>query len=92
MYKHVNKDDVIVGRKKIEEVDRYVFLGQMVTKDHDQVQEMKKRIDVERILQAGQCPQSSINLLYSTYSQINIPLFLKSPLKVMSMHSSLVIS
>ena len=42
--KHVNKDDVIVDGKKIEEVDRYVYLGQMVTKDHDQVQEMKRRI------------------------------------------------
>ena len=30
--KHVNKDDVIVDGKKIEEVDSYVYLGQMVTK------------------------------------------------------------
>ena len=44
--KHVNKDDAaIVDGKKIEEVDRYVYLGQMVTKDHDQVQEMKRRIE-----------------------------------------------
>ena len=42
--KNVNKDDVIVNGKKIEEVDRYVYLGQMVTKDHDQIQEMKRRI------------------------------------------------
>ena len=42
--KHVNKDDVIVDGKKIEEVDRYVYLRQMVTKDHDQTQEMKRRI------------------------------------------------
>ena len=42
--KHVNKDDVIVDGKKIEEVDRYVYLGQMVTKDHDQIEEMKRRI------------------------------------------------
>ena len=43
--KHVNKQDVIVDDgKKIEKVDRYVYLGQMVTKDHDQVQEMKRRI------------------------------------------------
>ena len=42
--KHVNKDDVIVDRKKIEEIDRYVYFGQMVTKGQDQVQEMKKRI------------------------------------------------
>ena len=39
--KHVNKDDVIVDGKKIEEVDGFVSLEQMVTKDHDQVQEMK---------------------------------------------------
>ena len=38
------KDDVIVDGKKIEEVDSYVYLGQMVTKDHDQIQEMKRRI------------------------------------------------
>ena len=38
--KHVNKDDVIIDGKKIEEVDSYVCLGEMVTKDHDQVQEM----------------------------------------------------
>ena len=42
--KHVNKDDVIVDGKKIEEVDKYVYLGKMVTKDHDKVQEMKRRI------------------------------------------------
>ena len=42
--KHVNKDDVIVDGKKIEEVDSYVYLGKMVTKDHDQVQEMIRRI------------------------------------------------
>ena len=42
--KHVNKDDVIVDGWKIEEVDSYVYLGQMVTKDHDQIQEMKRRI------------------------------------------------
>ena len=40
--KHVTKDDVIVDGKKIEEVDKYVYLGQMVTKDQDQVKEMKK--------------------------------------------------
>ena len=42
--KHVNKDDVIVDGKKIEEVDSYVYLGQMVTMGHGQVQEMKRRI------------------------------------------------
>ena len=40
--KHVNKGDVIVDGKKIEEID--VYLGQTVTKDHHQVQEMKRRI------------------------------------------------
>ena len=42
--KHVSKDDVIVDGKKIEEVDRYANLGKIVTKNHDQVQEMKRRI------------------------------------------------
>ena len=42
--KHVNKDDVIVNEKKIEEVDKYVYLGQMMTKDQDQVEEIKWRI------------------------------------------------
>ena len=45
--KHVNKNDGIVHGMKIEEVDRYVYLGQMVTKDHDQVQEVKRRIGQE---------------------------------------------
>ena len=40
--KHVNKDDVIVDGKKIEEVERYVYLRQMVTKDHDQVARNEK--------------------------------------------------
>ena len=42
--KHVDKDDVIVDGKKIDEVDSYVYLGQMVTKDDDQMQEMIRRI------------------------------------------------
>ena len=33
---------MIVDGKKIEEVVRYAYLGKMVTKDHGQVQEMKK--------------------------------------------------
>ena len=41
--KHVNKDDVIIDGRKIEEVDRYVYLRQPVVKDHDQVQQMKRR-------------------------------------------------
>ena len=39
------RDDVIVNGKKIKEVDRCVYLGQMVTKDHDQVQEIKRRME-----------------------------------------------
>ena len=35
--KHVNKDDVIVDGKKIKEVDRYIYLRQMGTKNHHQV-------------------------------------------------------
>ena len=42
--KHVNKDDVTIDEKKIEEVDRCVYIGQIVTKFHDQVQEMTRRI------------------------------------------------
>ena len=34
-YNYVNKDDVIVDGKKIEEVERYAYLGQIVTTDHD---------------------------------------------------------
>ena len=42
--KHINKVDVIVDGKKIEEVYRYLYFGQMLTKDHEHVQEMKRRI------------------------------------------------
>ena len=42
--KYVNEDDAIVDGKKIEVVNKYVYLGQMVTKDQDQVQEMERRI------------------------------------------------
>ena len=42
--KHAKKDDVIVDEKTIDEVNRYTYLGQMVTKDHDHVQEMKRGI------------------------------------------------
>ena len=42
--KRVNKDDVIVVGKKIEEVGRYAHLGQMMTKDHHYVQDTKRRI------------------------------------------------
>ena len=42
--KDINKDDVIVDGKKIKEIDSYVYLRQMVNKDHDQVQKIKRRI------------------------------------------------
>ena len=42
--KDVNKDDVIIDGKKLEEFDKYIYLGQMVTKYQNQVQEMKRRI------------------------------------------------
>ena len=45
--KHVNKDDVIVDRKKIEEVDRYIYLV------HGQVQEMKRRIERDGVHSAS---------------------------------------
>ena len=50
--KHVNKDNVIVDGKKIEKVDSYVYIGQMVTKDHDQIQKNEKenRTGMECIL------------------------------------------
>ena len=35
--KHVNKDNVVVNGKKIEEVSTYVYLRQAVAKDHDHV-------------------------------------------------------
>ena len=40
--KHVNKHNVIVDGKKIKEVDKYVSLGLMVTKDYDQLQKKWK--------------------------------------------------
>ena len=33
--KRVNKNDVIVDGKKMDEIDRYVYFEQTVTKDHD---------------------------------------------------------
>ncbi len=35
---------VIVEGKTIEEVDSYIYLGQLITKDHDQTKELKRRI------------------------------------------------
>ena len=32
----VNKPDININGRKIEEVDNYIYLSQMVTKDHDQ--------------------------------------------------------
>ena len=40
----VNKTDININRRKIEEVDNYIYLGQMVTIDHDQEQELRHRI------------------------------------------------
>ena len=34
----VNKTDININGRKIEEVDNYIYLGQMVAKDHDQEQ------------------------------------------------------
>ena len=40
----VNKMDISINGRKIIEVDIYIYLGQMVTKDHDQEQELRCRI------------------------------------------------
>ena len=40
----VNKTDMNIKGRKIEEVDNYIYLGQMVTKDHVQEQELRHRI------------------------------------------------
>ena len=32
----INKTDINISGRKIEEVDNYVYLSQMVTEDHDQ--------------------------------------------------------
>jgi len=40
----VNKRDIEVDGKKIEKVENYVYLGQLVSKDHNQQQEMQRRI------------------------------------------------
>ena len=51
--KHVNKDEVNVDWKKIEEVHRYIYLGQMVTKNHDQEHEMKEELDRDGVHSAS---------------------------------------
>ena len=38
-----NKSDININGRKIEEVDNYIYLSQMVTKDHDQEQELRCR-------------------------------------------------
>ena len=43
-HKHVKQDDVIVDGKTTEEVDRCVYLLQLMTNYLAQVQEIKKRI------------------------------------------------
>ena len=40
----VNKRDISIKGRKIKEVDSYIYLRQMVTKDHDQEQELRCRI------------------------------------------------
>ena len=37
----VNKTDLNINGRKIKEVDNYIYLSQMVTKDHDQEQELR---------------------------------------------------
>ena len=39
-----NKTDININGRKIEEVDNYIYLSQMVSKDHDQEQELRCRI------------------------------------------------
>ena len=40
----VNKTYININGRKIKEVDNYIYLSQMVTKDHDQEQELRHRI------------------------------------------------
>ena len=40
----VNKTDININARKIKDMDNYIYLGQMVTKDHDQEQELRHRI------------------------------------------------
>ena len=42
----VNKMDISINGRKIEEVDSYIYLRQMVTKDHDQELELRCRISL----------------------------------------------
>ena len=40
----VNKTDININGRKIEAVNNYIYLGQMVTEDHNQEQELRCRI------------------------------------------------
>ena len=40
----VNKTDININGRKIKEVENYIYLSQMVTKDHDQEQKLRHRI------------------------------------------------
>ena len=40
----VNKTDININGRKIKEVDNYIYVSQIVTKDHDQEQELRHRI------------------------------------------------
>ena len=40
----LNKTDISINGRKIKKVDSYIYLGQMVTKDHGQEQELRCRI------------------------------------------------
>ena len=40
----VNKTDININGRKIEEVNSYINISQMVTKDHNQEQELRYRI------------------------------------------------
>ena len=42
----VNKTDINNNGRRSEEVDNYIYLSQMVTKDHDTEQELRCRIDL----------------------------------------------
>ena len=43
----VNKTDININGRKIEEVDNYIYLSQMMTNDHDHKQELRHRIGLD---------------------------------------------
>ena len=72
--KHVNKDDVIVDGKKIQKIYKYVYLRKMVTKDHDQVQEIKRRIgqgNLDNIMRDKNVP---MRLKWKAFTECVLPL------------------